>query len=254
MIPVKDAFRIGTNFASANAPAILTGIGAVGVFSTAVLASKATLRANENILFEESDTGLDYAEFPAKRKWELVYRVYTPAAVSAVTTVLAILLSHKIGTARTAAATAALTISQQAYERYRSSVEEVVEEGQVRLIDSKVAEKRISETSNANTVVLGTGEVLCLESYSGRYFNSDIESLRKAQNDINNEILNYSGASLNDYFRAIGIEPTSMGGHLGWGDGSMIELIFNSQLTENGKPCLVVSFDREPSPKWDRIG
>lgn len=247
--------KIAVAFSRTHAPEILTGVGVVGVFSTAVLSARAHLAVHEAVLFEEARTGIDYKDFPAKRKWELVYRPYSVAALSAIGTVAAVIASNRIGAGRAAAAVTALGAAQQAFDRYKSSAAEVLEPGQVRLVEDRVAEKRLGETKESRqTIVVGDGDVLCLDSYSGRYFTSDVETIRKALNDLNNEILHSAGVSLNEYYNAIGLETVSMGEQLGWGDGIMLELDFNAQIAENGKPCLVVSFDREPVPSWYKIG
>ena len=60
--------------------------------------------------------------------------------------------------------------------------------------------------------------------------------------------------SLNEFYEEIGIARTSTGDRLGWNtDSDLIDLNFSSQLTEDGKPCLVIDFKVEPKYNFDKF-
>lgn len=85
---------------------------------------------------------------------------------------------------------------------------------------------------------------------SGRYFKSDIDKLKKAENELNRQMRNEMYISLNEFYYAIGLESIKLGDSLGWNiDDGYINLRFSSQLATDGTPCLVI--DYEYGPKYD---
>ena len=98
-------------------------------------------------------------------------------------------------------------------------------------------------------VVTGNGTTLCFESMGGRYFKSDMETLRKVQNDLNRRMREEMNITLNDFYYEIGLDETDVGKYVGWDiDKGYIDIDFSSQLTEDGTPCLVVGF--ATPPQW----
>jgi hypothetical protein len=85
--------------------------------------------------------------------------------------------------------------------------------------------------------------VLCCELYTRRYFKSDMEALRKAQNDINSKIIHELYVTLDELYNLLGLTSTSVSGNLGWDSDKMLELQFSTVLTENGEPCLAFEYN-----------
>ena len=78
----------------------------------------------------------------------------------------------------------------------------------------------------------GSGETLCYDVLSGRYFKSDIEKIREA---------------INDLYYAIGLPDIKLGEALGWNiDKGYIDVQFGTHLAANGTPCLVLAFNVAP--------
>ena len=60
--------------------------------------------------------------------------------------------------------------------------------------------------------------------------------------------------SLNDFYEEIGLARTSTGDRLGWNtDTGLLDLNFSSQLSEEGKPCLVIDFKVMPKYDFDKF-
>src|SRR5690349_5429579 len=95
-------------FTADNSPTILTALGAVGTLTTAYLAGKASFKAAQilddydTISIQENRPPLD-----AKDKVAVVWKLYIPAASTAIVTVTSIILANRIGTRRAAALAAA---------------------------------------------------------------------------------------------------------------------------------------------------
>lgn len=231
-------------FLSDHAPAILTSVGAAGVLSTAVLAVRATPHAMSVIW--DAESGGDVATPVDKVK--LTWRLYLPAAASGVLAITAIIAAHNTHTKRNAALMSAYTLAERAYQEYREEVIQQQGENTDRKIKENVAEKRMDDdpVTNNQVIITGSGESLCYDSISGRYFKSDIETIRKAQNDINYSVLNHMYVSHNDFYRAIGLDPVALGEELGWTTSNTMEIDFSSHLSDDGRPCLYLDYAVAP--------
>ena len=99
-------------------------------------------------------------------------------------------------------------------------------------------------------VITGKGEVLCYDAISGRYFKSDVDKIRKAENILNKKLMNDMYCSLNDFYDLVGLPFTQLGFELGWNvNDSLVEIEFSTQLSEDDIPCVVV--DYSVTPKYD---
>jgi hypothetical protein len=247
------ATRIGKLVAD-NSPAILTGIGAVGALTTAYLTGRATFKYMYN-LAEEGYYDRNYAfERSPKEHVEKAWKLYIPAAASATVTVSSIILANRIGHHRTAALAAAYAISEKAFGEYRDKVVEKLGEKKEQAVRDELAQDRVKRQPFNDIFVVGEGtSVLCFDSFTGRYFLSDVETLRKAQNDINYEVNNNYYASLSDFYEKIGLPATKMSDEFGWNADTLLDLSFSTTLTEKNVPCLVIDFRVDPIRGFHRV-
>ena len=229
-----------------NSPLILTPIGVTGTLTTAYLTGKASFKAAD-ILNEEalSPYWKDANTPPSnKEKFVLVWKLYIPPAGLAVVTVGSIICANRIGTRRAAAMAAAYTISERAFEEYREKIVEKIGDKKERAARDEIAQERVdrSPVGKTEVIITGGGDVLCYDSYTGRYFQSSVETLKKAQNDINYAILNNAYASLNDFYNNIGLANIEVGEEVGWNYSDQLELIFSTTLSDDQRPCISISF------------
>ena len=88
---------------------------------------------------------------------------------------------------------------------------------------------------------------MCRDSFSGRYFNSDIEKFRRSINEFIQNRLQDMWVTLNDLYYELGLSSTKLGDLLGWDmDTGNVKVSFSTQLTEEGEPCLVLNYDVAP--------
>lgn len=247
--------RIG-KFTADNSPVILTAIGVTGTLTTAYLTGKASFKAAELITAEQKRLDLEVKSHPLeiKEKVELVWRLYIPAAGTGLLTVACIIGANRIGTRRAAALATAYTISEKAFGEYRAKVVEKIGENKERAVRDEVAQDRVTNNpvTNREVIITSGGDVLCLDTYSGRYFKSDMETLKKAQNDVNYRVINYSYASLTDFYELIGLPRTKISDELGWRPEKMLELDISTALSDDGRPCLHIGFASEPIRNYYR--
>ena len=232
-----------------NSPVLLTGVGVIGTIATAVLAGKASFKAadilNRETTLAKEETGDFGYEFNTKAKAKLIWTLYLPAIGSGVITVASIVASNRIGTRRAVALAAAYSVSERAFADYREKVVERLGHGKEQAVRDEIAQDRVDRAPSSQ-VVIGTGKVLCFESITGRYFESDMESLRKAQNDLNQMILHNSYATLSDFYELIGLPSTTYSMEIGWNTSELCELKFSTCLAEDGRPCISVEYSAYP--------
>jgi hypothetical protein len=241
----NDILKRAGKFTADNSPAILTAIAVTGTLTTALLTGRATLKAAD-ILRDESQA------LEPKEKVALVWKFYVPATASACATIVCIILANRIGTRRAAGLAAVYAISEKAFDEYKHKVAEKFGESQERELRDEIAQDQVTRTSNlSEMVIIGGGSVLCYDAFTGRYFLSDMEALRKAQNDLNHKVLNDYYASLTDFYDLIGLPRTSYSDEVGWNSDSQLELQFSTVLSEDGRPCLSVDFKEGMTPIRD---
>jgi len=235
-------------------PLLLTSTAIAGVVSTAVLAVMATPKSVKTIQKLADDMEREYQlggpEPLVITKWDIVritWKNYIPAAATGVVTVLCIAGAHSINSRRNAALVGLYTLTDNAFRQYREKVVEEVGFNKERKVHDAVIQDRIDARPLGNEVVLlGTGSVLCYDVNSDRYFNSDMESIRKAENDINRQCINEMYASLNDFYRAVGIPITGLGEETGWSTDYPLEIRFSTALATDSRPCITLDYRLAP--------
>lgn len=233
--------------ATKHSPEILTGIGIAGMITTTVLAVRATPKAMD--LIDDKKNELETDKLPVVETVKTTWKCYIPAVITGALSVSCLVGASATNLKRNAALATAYKLSETALNEYKDAVVETIGEKKVQDVRDKVAEKRIEKNPVSKTdVIMGdNGATLCLDSLTGRYFYSDMDSLKKAENQLNRNIINNMYQSLNDFYDLVGINYSEIGDELGWNlDSGTIELGFSSQLTDDGRPCLVVDFNHPP--------
>lgn len=231
-------------------PDILTATACIGVGATAVMCGKNTLTAHDILKAYDEEN----PDATTKDRVLKAAPAYIPTIILATATIACIIGARTTSAKQTAALASAYTIATEAAARYRDKVIEVVGEEKAKEVDEKIADEQLKAhpLSEQQPIVVGTGKVLCFDTLSSRYFMSDMETLRKVQNDMNRIILDDMFASLNDFYYRIGLDPMNLGEELGWTIDSLIDLKFTSRLSDDGQPCLVVNYESVPRSDFYR--
>ena len=240
-----------------NSPAILTALGVTGTLTVAYLTGKASFKAAE--IIREAEAERETKGDPELDNWDkvdLVWREYIPAAGIAAMTVSAIIGANHISTKRVAAFASAYSMAEKGFNQYKDKVLEKVGEKKEGEIRDEVARQHLKDHpySRSPIIITGHGDHLCFDSYSGRYYQSDIERVKSAVNDINYQVHAQDSASLSDYWALIGLEPTQVSDDIGWTPDRKLDIHYTSELTKEGVPCLVTTFLNTPKPLNGPIG
>ena len=223
-----------------NKTTILTSIAISGVVGVSALATKATFESADYL--QKSNLPEDAS---VKEKVKVVWKRYIPTALVGSATIGCIVGAQKLGTKKAVAAQAAFAVSERIFSEYKEKVAEQIGPKKEQAIRDAIAQDKVTKNNpeNKQVIVTGSGTVLCCEGYTGRYFTSDMESLRKAENNINAKLNSHDYASLSDLYYLLQIPETSVSDRLGWASGRLLELEFSTTLTPNGQPCLVFNYN-----------
>lgn len=238
---------------SDNSPVILTAVAVAGVVTTAVLAAKGGAKAHQDVLNYESEH-LDNITLVDEAK--LTYRYYIPALATGAATIACIIGANTISTKRSAALASAYGLTEFAFKEYRDKVvEHIGESKETKIHDDVMADAIARNPINDTQIILtGAGKALFLDNFTERYFESDMESVRRAVNDINEQIFGQEYASLNDFYNLLGIKGSKLGEELGWAQSNKLEVRYSAALTDDGRPCVVIDFRKEPIRDYWKVG
>lgn len=219
-----------------NIPEILTALGVSGVITTSYLAGKASYKVARD---EDAPPWMSNKE-KIKRHWKL----YIPTAVSGTLTIGCIIGASKATGRRTAAAVTAYSLTERAFSEYREKVVEEIGKGKEQKIRDQIVQDHIYANPVAPGVIVGgSGPVLCCELFTHRYFRSEMEALKRAENEINHKIVHQLYVTLDDFYDILGLAHTTNSGNLGWDSNKLLELKFSTVLSESNEPCIAFEYN-----------
>jgi len=235
---------------SKRSPEILTGIGIAGMITTTVMAVRATPKALA--LIEDKKIENDTEKLTPVETIKAAWTCYIPAAITGCLSIFCLVGANSVNARRNAALATAYTLSESALKEYQEKVIETIGKKKEQTVRDAIAKDKIDRdpVSSKEVIITEKGNTLCYDSISGRYFKSDIDKLKKVENELNRRMRDEMYISLNEFYYEIGLNPTSIGDDLGWNiDRGYIELNFSSQLSDDGNPCLVI--DYQVTPRYD---
>lgn len=237
----QDLIKRSEKFTIDNSPLILTGVAVAGTVATAYLAGRATWRARGR-LEDESPYS------PRKEKLKKVWKLYIPPVVVGGLTVAAVVGANRIGTQRAAALAAAYALSERAFTDYKDKVLEKIGPDKEEEVRAELAQEYMSRHPELSreVQVIDKQNVLCLDSFSGRHFENNVEAIRRAETDIRRQILDEHYASLNEFWALIGLSPTQYGEEVGWNFDSDCSISISTALAADGRPCVVLNYNTWP--------
>lgn len=228
-------------------PEILTGIGVAGMIATTIMAVKATPKAIE--LINEKEIELSVDKLTAAETVKTVWKCYIPTVVTGITSIACVVGASSVNARRNAALATAYTLSETALREYKEKVVEAIGEKKEQSVRDAIAKDKMEKhpVNDKEIIMTDKGDTLCFDVISGRYFKSDIDKLRRAENELNRQLLEDGSVSLNDLYDAIGLDDIRIGYDLGWDTRQgLVTLSFSSQLASDGTPCLVLDFSVAP--------
>lgn len=234
------------SFIEHNAAEILGGLGCVFFVGGAVKCVFDTKTALELIDIRKKELGVDKLDF--KETVKTAWKAYIPTAGLEVAGVACVVSSLTKSHKDAAALSSVYALSETAFKDYRDQVVKSIGEKKEKEIRDTVAQQKVLTNPPKDIIMTGNGDQLCKDSFTGRYFESSVEKIQQAINELNDELLNGVDGSvtINDFYYRIGLEDVKNGDDIGWDYGlyGLIKVDFDATLTPDKRPCLVVDFDK----------
>lgn len=236
----------GLNFLTSNRSEMLAGGSLIGLAATVYFSGKAALEIDNAL------NGIQLTKESLKdpELVKMVLKTAAPAALSATFTAGCIVGSQVIAHKQYGALMAAYVLGQDKLKAFESKAVEIAGPEVTDKIKGEIAQQRVlmaPVTSQSGMVIdTGNGNTLCLDTLSGRYFKSSVENLRRAQNDVNEQINGDWSATLNEFYAYLGLQSIKLGDDLGWNTSNPMRLRFDSALTSSGEPVLVLDYEAYP--------
>lgn len=236
-----------SRFINKNSTKILTITSACGVVSTAALSGEARLQLDK--LLKQLRAKYN-GNIPKSELTKAVLSVYAPTAISGGLTIASIICTYKIEARRHAVIASLYSASEAALREYQNKVGEIVGEKKALQIRDEIVNDKIEANppNDKEVIITGIGETLCYDLYSDRYFKSDIENIRKIENDVNKRILSEMWVTLNEVYFDLGLKRVKYGDQIGFNVDNMLHFHFSSHISPNGQPCLTIGFEGGPMP------
>lgn len=233
-----------------HSPEILTGIGIAGMISATVMAVKATPKALKNIECEKDEQQV--SKLQPIEVVKCTWKCYISSAITILMSATCLIGASTVSFKRNTALASVYAMTEATLKSYQEKVAETVGEKKAEEIKTKIVKEKIENNPMANKEVIITskGDTLCYDSVSGRYFKSDIDTIKKIVNELNRRMLSESYISLNDFYYELGLSFTKMGDQLGWNiDRGLIDISYVPLLADDGNPCLAIEY--AVSPEYD---
>ena len=241
---IKSAERVLAKYS----PGILTGIGIAGMIGATFMAVKATPKAL--YLIETKKEESEVEELTPVETIKTCWKCYIPATLATVLSVICLIGASTVSAKRNAALATAYSISEAALREYQEKVVEVVGEKKEKAVRDAVAKDQIERdpvTKSEVVIIDSNSNTLCYEPLSGRYFKSTIDKIKKAEIELDRQMIQEMYVSLNDFYWEIGLDGTDLGDKMGWNlSKGYMDLSFSSQLADDGTPCAVIVYGIPP--------
>jgi hypothetical protein len=258
-----------------NSPAIMTAIGVTGTLTAVYLTGTATFKAalileqeRKKVFTERLEEEVEHQDnshqiflfdnnnyITPKRQVELTWQLYIPAATTLALTIAAIILANRVSTRRAAALAAAYSIAERGFEEFKTKAVERLGEARMQEVQDEVAKDRVrrNPVMDREVIITGQGNVLFYESFTGRYFENNVQSIDRAVNELNAQIISDNYASLTDFYYKIGLAKTSMSDEVGWQAPTLLKVSYSTTMTDedNARPCMVIDFQAGPIRDYD---
>ena len=252
MPSIHQLVVITSKFLKDNSPTILTGVAIAGSVTSTVLAVKATPRAVERLhaaeekKFKANPDGGDGSS--RLTVWESVKTAapyYIPAVAMTSVTIGCIVSATSINNRRNAALLGAYTLTETAFREYQEKVTTEIGQNKEDKLRNELIDARMANhpPTDREVFIDNDTEVLCYDVPSDRYFKSDMETIRKAMNDVNYEVNSNMYATQTMFYELIGLNKTGMSDELGWDGTKPLEIHFAGHINnKTGKPCISIDY------------
>lgn len=234
-------------FLNRNGSTILTWIGAAGVIFTSVSAVKSTPKALVLLENAEKEKG---EKLTMMESIQTAGIAYIPSILFGISTIACIFGSNAMNKRTQASLISAYALLDNSYKEYKEKVRELYGEE----VDDTIKEKIAKDKYESKYNIVDSDKCLYFDNYSGRYFESMVEDILKAEYELNKELTVNGKVSLNFWYSLLGLCPIRGGDEIGWTVDILEEVFWanwididrNMVTIEGDLECCLLSFHYEP--------
>jgi hypothetical protein len=266
MMDLHGIRDVTEKFVKDNATTLLTAGGVVGTVGTAILSWRSGFRSAEKLqeemqvarrqIITEEDRDPAIVELPLSTKIRTVWPEILPPLASGSITVFSIVFANRMSAQKAAALAAAYGLTQDRLKEYQDKVATKLTGPKQQAIVDEVAQDRVrGNPPDAQVLILSGNDVLCYDQYTGRYFQSSVEKIRRAENEVNADLFHHQYASASSFYDKVGLAPTTLTDMFGWNQGTTgpMELRFSTVMATDEKPCIAIDFVVPPQPDYNQL-
>ena len=246
-------------FLKRNSSTILTCIGAVGVVATSIMAVKATPKALTLLEKAKEEKG---EELTKLEKVKVAGPAYIPSVVTGTATLACIFGAQVLNKRQQAALTSAYALLNQSYKEYKNKVDDLYGKEAGENVRAEIAKDKYEELEAPPTIQDDTQ--LFFDFYSGRYIETTPDRIQRAEYELNRLITVNGGASVNEFYELIGLEPMTEYEYIGWASTQIQEMYWKSWVEfehqpvalenefeeDTGLECIIIHMPMEPVPDF----
>lgn len=244
-----------------NSPTILVGLGVASLVTCVYLTIKATPKSQETwvakehevgdeILYHSDGVGTNLREAVSKPEYAKILLkdfapIWAPTVIAGAASIGFFIGANHIHVKRQEMLVAAYTIGEKALSTYQKKVIETVgEKKHLEVMDGIASDKTKENPYNPSTVITTAyGDTRFYDEWSGRYFLSDINSVRKAENEIIKRLPVEMTLCVNDYYEELGLPPIKSGSIVGWDvNDILLDVNYSPIFDSKGHPCTAISY------------
>ena len=242
---MKGLVRSSHLYFKRNGATILTVVGGVGVVTTTVLGIKATPKALALIDSAKKKNGEKLNKI---EKIQVAAPVYIPTIISGVATLTCIFGANVLNKKKQASLISAYALVDNSYKEYKNKVKELYGEEANNEIQEEIAKDKYEKIKPE------IEEVLVYDEFSGRYFNTTLVKLGKAEYEVNRTIHMRGWADYNDFYDVLGVERIDEGDELGWSEGGnlarywqgWVDFSHRKATMDDGTEYMILTIFQEP--------
>ena len=245
---MSKSLHRAAQFLKRNSSTILTGIGGVGVAATSVMAVKATPKALRLLEEAKKEKGEDLTKYEVIK---VAGPSYIPAVIVGMSTIACIFGANALNKRQQAALMSAYALLDSSYKDYKKKVNELYGESADKHVKEEIAKDKYEDKKPK----VSDNKRLFFDEYSGRYFESTMEDVLRAEYELNRMLSRDWGVFLNEFYELLGIETTDYGDFLGWSSCELcdtywytwVEFEHQKVVMDDGLECYIITMLTEPT-------
>lgn len=213
----------------------------MGLIATTALAITATPKAITLLREAREEKG---EELTRLESFKTAAPVYIPTAITGVTTLVCIFGANALNKHQQASLMSAYALLDNSFKQFREKVAEIY---------GKEAEKQIiagiaKDNCKGKAPEEDDGKNLYYDFFSNRYFRATVETVQRAEQNINREISTRGVAYVNDLYKDLGIDPIKSGWDYiwTWPDCTWVDFDHEKTVTDDGLECHIITMHEEP--------